>query len=129
MQASWPRRRRPRSEPPEVAPFIPGWNSYVSVENADDTAAKVTDAGGMVVTEPFDLLDVARVAVFADPAIVVFCVWQPRERKGAQLVNEPGAWSFSVLNTRDPEDARSFYGAVFGCDSEMAGPGEDEIAL
>jgi uncharacterized protein len=72
----------------------------------------------MVVTEPFDLLDVARVAVFADPAIVVFCVWQPRERKGAQLVNEPGAWSFSVLNTRDPEDARSFYGAVFGWDSE-----------
>jgi hypothetical protein len=34
-----------------------------------------------------------------------------------------------VLNTRDPEDARSFYGAVFGWDSEMAGPGEDEIAL
>lgn len=60
------------SEPPGVAPFIPGWNTYVSVESADDTAAKVTDAGGMVVTEPFDLLDVARVAVFADPAVVVF---------------------------------------------------------
>jgi ketosteroid isomerase-like protein len=30
-----------------------------------------------------------------------FCVWEARASKGAQLVNEPGTWNFSALNTRD----------------------------
>ena len=32
---------------------------------------------------------------------------------GAQLVNEPGTWNFSELNTRDPDVAARFYNAVF----------------
>jgi predicted enzyme related to lactoylglutathione lyase len=41
-------------------------------------------------------------------------VWQAGRHKGAQLVNEPGTWNFSELNTRDPDGAEAFYGAVFG---------------
>ena len=48
----------------------------------------------------------ARVAVCADPAGAVFCLWEPAEHTGAQLVNEPGAWSMSTLNTSDPEGAK-----------------------
>ncbi len=29
--------------------------------------------------------------MFADPSGAVFCVWQAKEHKGAQLVNEPDA--------------------------------------
>jgi predicted enzyme related to lactoylglutathione lyase len=51
---------------------------------------------------------------FSDPSGAVFCVWQAREHRGAQLVNEPGTWNFSELNTPDPEGAKAFYGAAFG---------------
>jgi uncharacterized protein len=108
---------------------VPAWDTYIWAENADDTVAKVTDAGGSVVIEPFDLLDAARVAVGADPAGAVFGVWQPAEHRGAQLVNEPGAWSMSQLNTRDPEGAKAFYGAVFGWETDTFDMGEGEITL
>ena len=32
----------------------------------------------------------------------------------AELVNEPGTWNWSDLNTRDPEGAKVFYGELFG---------------
>jgi predicted enzyme related to lactoylglutathione lyase len=99
---------------PEDAPPIPAWNTYVWVDSADDTAAKVNAAGGKVLVEPFDVFDAGRMAVFSDPSGAAFCVWQAKGHKGAQVVNEPGTWNFSGLNTRDPEGAKAFYGAVFG---------------
>src|SRR5215203_5247320 len=53
--------------PPEGAPPAPAWGTYIWVDSTDNTVAKVTDAGGSVVMEPFDLLDASRMAV-ADPA-------------------------------------------------------------
>ena len=98
----------------EGAPPIALWNTYVWVDSADDTAAKVRDAGGKVLMEPFDVMDAGRMAVFADPEGAVFCVWQAKRHKGARVVNEHGALNFNGLNTRDPEAAKTFYGAVFG---------------
>jgi predicted enzyme related to lactoylglutathione lyase len=108
---------------------VPAWNTYIWADSADDTVAKVTDAGGRVVIEPFDRLDAARVAVVADPASAALGVWQPGEHRGAQLVNEPGAWSMSQLNTRDPEGAKAFYRAVFGWDTDTFDMGEGEVTL
>src|SRR5438105_5220905 len=96
------------------SPARPAWNTYICVDSADETATRVTNAGGQVITPPFDVLDAGRMAVFADPAGATFCVWQAGEHKGAQLVNEPGTWNWSNLNTRDAERAVAFYGAVFG---------------
>jgi predicted enzyme related to lactoylglutathione lyase len=117
------------SERGEGAPSVPAWYTYIWAESADDTVARVTDAGGSVVIEPFDRLDAARMAVVADPAGAVFGVWQPGERRGARLVNEPGAWSMSQLNTRDPEGAKAFYGAVFGWETDTFDMGEGEVTL
>ena len=69
---------------PEGAPPMAIWNTYVWVDSADETAAKVRDAGGNVLTEPFDVMDAGRMAVFADPEGAVFCVWQAKEHRGAQ---------------------------------------------
>jgi len=90
------------------------WNTYVWVEDADDTADSVRAAGGTVLVEPSDVGESGRMAIFADPAGAAFCVWQPREHRGARIVNEHGSLNFNDLHTRDAKAAESFYGAVFG---------------
>jgi predicted enzyme related to lactoylglutathione lyase len=99
---------------PEGGPPMAMWNTYIWVESADDTASKVTGAGGSVVTEPFDIMDSGRMAVFADPEGTVFCVWEAKEHKGSAIVNEHGSVNFNDLNTRDADGAKAFYGSVFG---------------
>jgi predicted enzyme related to lactoylglutathione lyase len=99
---------------PEAAPPTAMWNTYVWVDSADETASKVRDAGGGVVMEPFDVMEAGRMAVFTDPEGAAFCVWQAKENKGAQIVNEHGSLNFNQLNTRDVGGAKSFYGSVFG---------------
>lgn len=99
---------------PDGAPQAAMWNTYVAVASADETAAKVRDAGGTVVMEPFDVMSSGRMAVFMDPEGAAFCVWQANEHFGAHIVNEHGAVNFNGLHTRDVEGAKAFYGAVFG---------------
>jgi predicted enzyme related to lactoylglutathione lyase len=111
---------------PESAPPMAMWNTYVWVDSADETAKKVTDAGGSVLMEPFDIPGSGRMAVFADPAGAAFCVWEAREHKGSAIVNEHGSVNFNGLNTRDPEGAKAFYGAVFGWET-LALPGGFEM--
>jgi predicted enzyme related to lactoylglutathione lyase len=111
------------SSQPEGAPSSPDWNTYVWVESADETAAKVREAGGTVLSEPFDVFDAGRMAVFADPQGARFSVWEPNEFRGATVVNEPGSLNFNDLHTRDLEGAKAFYGAVFGWEALDTGGG------
>jgi len=106
---------------PEGGPSTAAWKTYVWVESADETASKVVDAGGRVLTAPFDVMDAGRMAVFTDPEGAAFCVWQAKEHRGARIVNEPGSLNFNGLNTRDAKGAKSFYGAVFGWQTLAAG--------
>jgi predicted enzyme related to lactoylglutathione lyase len=108
---------------PEAAPPIAMWNTYFWVDSADEAASKVRDAGGGTLIEPFDFMDAARVAAFADPEGAAFGVWEARNHRGARLVNDPGAVVFNNLNTRDVEAAKSFYGAVFGWQTSSIGGG------
>jgi uncharacterized protein len=101
------------SSPEEVPPGA-AWNTYISVDSADDAAAKARDAGGAVLMEPFDVMDAGRMAMLADPEGAAFCVWQAGTNKGAQIVNEHGSLNFNGLATRDVEGAKAFYGALFG---------------
>jgi uncharacterized protein len=92
----------------------PVWTTYLAVDSADDTAAKVKEAGGAVFVEPFDVMDAGRMAILADPAGAVFGVWQAGSHTGADLVNEPGSLTWNELMTRDLDGATRFYEAVFG---------------
>jgi uncharacterized protein len=114
---------------PENAPPRAVWNTYFWVDSADEAASKVRDAGGDVTTEPFDFMDACRMAVCSDPEGAAFGVWEAREHKGAQLVNDPGALVFNGLNTRDVERARSFYGSVFGWQTGSIGGGAEGWTL
>lgn len=111
------------SQTPEGPPS-PAWNLYIATNDADDTARRVREAGGRVLADPVDVGDAGRMAVCSDPSGATFSIWQPGMRTGAQLVNEPGTWNFSELNTSDRERAEAFYGAVFGW--ELGGFGAEE---
>ena len=90
------------------------WATYISVADADETAAKVKAAGGTVVVEPMDVTDIGRMALFADPTGAVFGVWQPKTFTGADLVNEPNSLCWNEVLTRDADAGKAFYTAVFG---------------
>lgn len=99
----------------------PAWSGYVNVEDADETAGKVTDAGGTVLVPPFELpQESGRMAVCQDPEGAFFSIMQQRQHKGAELVNEIGTWTWNQLATRDADGAREFYGKVFGWSLEQA---------
>jgi predicted enzyme related to lactoylglutathione lyase len=107
---------------PAGAPALPSWVPYVQVESVEDAVERARDAGGTVLAPPFGAPPAGRIAALADPAGAAFCVWEPAERKGAQVVNEPGAWAMSMLHAPDPEAAAAFYGALFGWTTEEFGP-------
>ena len=110
------------SQPPG-APPAPAWNTYVWVQDADETTKLATEAGGRVVLEPTDVGDAGRMAVLADPQGAEFSVWQARRHRGATVVNEPGSLNFNELHTNELEAAARFYGAVFGWDLIPSGDG------
>jgi predicted enzyme related to lactoylglutathione lyase len=102
----------------EVEQGVPtNWNTYITVEDVDSTAAKAKNLGGAVIAEPFDVFDNGRMAVLQDPEGAVFSLWQPNKHIGAELVNEPGALIWNELVADDPERLAAFYGALL--DIEM----------
>jgi predicted enzyme related to lactoylglutathione lyase len=108
--------------PPATSDAPAAWTTYVWVDDAEATAAKAGEAGGTLLAEPFDSLDGGRMAIIADPGGAVLGVWAPSEHRGAELVNEPSAWAMSFLQTPDPDVAATFYGDVFGWETESFGP-------
>ncbi len=99
---------------PVMAPDQPpAWMTYINESDADGTVKRAADAGGTVVVPPMDVMEQGRMAILADPTGAVLGIWQPALHTGAQLVNEPGAYCWSELATRDPERAKAFYAAAF----------------
>lgn len=95
----------------EAMPSV--WQVYLWTEDADACAQRVREAGGAVVTEPFDVLDAGRMAVLRDPTGAHFSVWQAREHGGAEARGEPGALDWNECQTPDPDAAEEFYVRVF----------------
>ncbi|MGZ5337203.1 MAG: VOC family protein [Solirubrobacterales bacterium] len=99
----------------------PAWSSYVMVADADETLDKVKEAGGNVLMGPIDLpAEAGRMAVCQDTAGAFFSIIEQNQHKGAELVNEPGSWTWNQLATRDIDGAKDFYGKVFGWELEQA---------
>jgi predicted enzyme related to lactoylglutathione lyase len=92
----------------------PNWHSYVTVESVDDAAARAKNLGATLVQDPFDVMDVGRMAVIRDPTGAIFFAWEARESIGARVVNVPGSLTWNDLGTTDPEAAERFYSELFG---------------
>jgi predicted enzyme related to lactoylglutathione lyase len=103
----------PKQGPPDTPPV---WTTYLAADDADETAAKISKAGGQLFMDPFDVMDVGRMAVAADPGGAVFGIWQARAHTGVGLANEPGTLCWNENHTRDFDQTTAFYQAVFGYD-------------
>jgi len=90
------------------------WSTYVAVDRLATTAVRVLEAGGDVVVPATEVGPAGRMAVFADSSAAVFIGWEAGTRIGADVVNAPGTWNWSGLETRDPAGAVEFYRTVFG---------------
>lgn len=104
----------PQMEDQRKMGLPPIWNSYITVESADDSAAKAAELGANVHAPPFDVMDVGRMAVIQDPQGAFFMIWEPKTTIGAELVNAPGALCWNELYTSDLDAAKSFYNGLFG---------------
>lgn len=89
------------------------WNMYFATADCDNTAARITDAGGTLLMEPMDVMDQGRMAIARDPVGAQFGLWQGGAHIGCQVVNEPGSLIRNDLVTPTPGPARAFYAAVF----------------
>jgi predicted enzyme related to lactoylglutathione lyase len=103
---------------PKMGPAgaTPAWTTYLASDDVDATMAKVAPAGGQVLAAPFDVMDVGRMSVAADPGGAVFGVWQPGTHTGLRLANEPGSVCWNENMSRRFEANKAFYHAVFGYD-------------
>ena len=110
----------------------PHWNTYVTVADADATAAQVPGAGGSVMMPPFDVMDAGRMAVIADPTGALICIWQATNHIGASLVNEHGTLAWEEVMTPDVSAATAFYTKIFGWEAvpvDMPGMEYTELKL
>jgi predicted enzyme related to lactoylglutathione lyase len=110
---------------PEGAPPPPHvWTTYLSTDDADATAQRITTAGGTLMFPAMDVGTQGRMLVATDPTGAVFGVWGHKEFFGTTLVREPGTLIWNECNTRDVETARRFYREALDLDTrpmEMEG--------
>jgi hypothetical protein len=92
----------------------PTWVTYIASNVVDETVNKVKAAGGQILVDPMDVMDMGRMAVASDPAGAIFGIWQSHAHTGIGLANEPGALCWTENLSRDFEAGKDFYRAVFG---------------
>ena len=108
----------PQRQQQRDAGVPPTWNSYVTVESADEALTRAKELGANVHADAFDVMDVGRMGVVQDPQGAYFIVWEPKTNIGAQLVNVPGAFTWNELASPDIDASKAFYGDLFGWTTE-----------
>ncbi|OAR25558.1 glyoxalase [Streptomyces sp. ERV7] len=93
------------------------WTTYFAVSDVDASEKVIADNGGTVITPGMDVRTLGRMSLATDPTGAAFGQWQARDFIGAQVVNEPGAFIWSELNTSDPDAAARFYTSALGITS------------
>lgn len=96
----------------------PAWSTYISVDDARAAVKRAVKAGATVILEPTDVVDAGRMAILSSPLGAQFSLWEAGALPGARVVNEPGALCWNELASRDVETEKTFYGKVFGWESE-----------
>jgi len=103
----------------------PTWLGYVNVGDVDHAVASIEQAGGKALMPAFDVPNVGRIAMVADPQGAPFYVMKPippaGQDKQASDVFSPDQServSWNELSTSDPAAARKFYGEQFGWESD-----------
>jgi predicted enzyme related to lactoylglutathione lyase len=99
---------------PQQQGMPPNWLSYVAVADADRSTEKVQQLGGSVHAGPFDVGDLGRMAVIADPQGATLALWQPKANPGVGVRDELNTLCWNELGARDLDSSRAFYPGLFG---------------
>src|SRR5438270_7941699 len=108
----------PQPEQQRDAGVPPAWNSYITVESADEALEKAKNLSATIHAPAFDVFDVGRMGVVQDPQGAFFLVWEPKRHIGATLVNTPGALCWNELASPDLDASLAFYSELFGWTGE-----------
>ncbi|GAA0236896.1 VOC family protein [Actinomadura nitritigenes] len=92
----------------------PSWSVYFRTDDVPATVEAVKAAGGQELVSPMRVADLGEMALCADPEGADFALWTPGGLQGAGVVDEPGAMCWVELACHDVDEARRFYGKVFG---------------
>ena len=98
---------------PQQQGMPPNWLSYVSVDSADSAVEKAKSLGGNVIHGPFDVYDMGRMAVIADPQGAMFAAWETKSHAGVGVRDETNALCWNELQARDLGAAKTFYASLF----------------
>lgn len=116
-------------QPPQqaAAGVPPMWNIYFTVDDVDLKAKEAEAAGGSVHAPPFDVFDVGRMAVIADPAGAFFCLWQPKQSIGAYTMHEANTLDWAESGSTDVDKASEFYAQLLGWTREDVEMGDGPV--
>jgi hypothetical protein len=107
-----------------VAPKMDGvashWASYVSVPDVDGAAAKAKKHGGKIVVDPFDIPNVGRACLVADPQGATFFLFKGAESDD----NASTVFHWNELWAKDAKAVLPFYEQVLGYDVREMDMGE-----
>ena len=94
----------------------PSWIGYVSVDDVDAFAKKVTQAGGKIHRPPSDIPQVGRFAVVADPQGAAFVLFKgsAEMHPSENTTEKSGHFGWHELMAADLESAFAFYASLFG---------------
>ena len=56
----------------------PHWNTYIATNSADEAAKKAKSLGANILKEPFDVMNVGRMAVIQDPTGAILGLWKSK---------------------------------------------------
>ncbi len=92
------------------------WLFYIGVNDVDATVEKIRAAGGSVLMPAWDIPDIGRIAMVADPQGIPFYVMRgtsPEDSKAYDRMGM-GKCNWNELATTDQDAANAFYATVFG---------------
>jgi predicted enzyme related to lactoylglutathione lyase len=94
----------------------PCWMMYIGVEDVDACVAAISAAGGAVPMPAFDLPNVGRIAMVADPQGAPFYVMRGASDETSTVCDpqRPGHGAWHELHAADGTEATAFYTAQFG---------------
>jgi len=93
----------------------PHWMGNLAVVDIDAAVATVRSAGGMVYNGPFDVPNIGRVAIVADPQGASLALYQPAgDAPGHTEQPQVGEVSWNELMTSDVGAAMDFYAQLAG---------------
>ncbi len=92
----------------------PHWNVYITVDDVDKVGERVPALGGSVLMGPMDVFDAGRMIVVQDSVGAVVMFWLPMQHIGADVRDEHGALTWTLVLTTDKDATATFYSELLG---------------